>query len=330
MTVCRINHDGTGDLSIKITNGIIEQHLTTNEFELIDGWQLLTVSSDKFTSIQNVLINGEDIKVMMFSSWGIRNGEYIQPCLQCGPDVVWHIWLNSNHATLMERYTYQLRHNLWGTDLRKDKHIYFNFAKEIDQCYGNHMVQYFGTCDGPNYHPKNYKQNPYTVLDLEYNSDEFYTDITDYPFSWLKNPNMQWKSERIRDPNDKMKPCDVDTMPFPNIQHWLKANGINHIKQMLINLVKPNETIDMHIVDDNVDPECQVMYVPLYPSDKSIIKVSGGGFMPTGKVCLLNNRHFPHGSIAGPERDRYVLLFITKFDEEWVEHHRVPPDFNFS
>jgi hypothetical protein len=319
--ICQLEYTAP-DIQVTLSTGSEQVSYTTGVFELLPGWQLLQISSTGALHVNQIRQDQVSMQSELFTAYALdQTGTYRQPAGQISPGETYNIWLHSDPSVLKERVLMQLSGVPRNQDLNRYRQCYYNLGRRLDHSYGI-MRHYAGRAEGPNWHLINYRKCPFTITDLKADKKQFWQEIT-ADTSWQNRQNSSpWHSDRIRDPADPSRYATLETLPFPQIKKWLISSGIAQIGMMNINLIRPGARFEMH-TDADPFPGSQVLYVPLHDNPDSFLKVSSGGILPVDQICLLNNRDFVHGAVSAPDHDRYVLLFIANYPDDWVRSHQV-------
>jgi hypothetical protein len=330
MNICEVITNKLVNLEIVVNNGLKNVVYNSNKFNLLDGWQNITIKNiGESFEITDLNINNQSIHENLYTSFvKKKSGKLEQPATFLGDDVEsWTIFLHDNIAIYKERICSLFSNGDYGKNLFDDYFLYWDcpivfkntFSPQVNNFYAHHW--------GLNAYKKtNLNIQPYLPLNIAYDHDILWNDIKHITLEKHANDRHHgWYRHLFTDDSGKII-TSVENLPVSNIRDWLYSIGISKINRLQVSKLEPGGYIDMH--RDNY-PQYNSsstvrygLYIPIVKHENSYLKFANSGILPN-KIASINNMDWVHAAANDSNEDRYVLLLSYEQDVEFLNKYTV-------
>lgn len=328
MNVCEIITDKLVNFEIFVDNGLENVVYKSNKFNLLNGWQSITIKNviESF-EIKDLKINNQSIHENLYTSFAkLKNGKLQQPITFVGKDVEsWTIFLHDNIAIYKERIYSLFQNNEYGKNLLDNYFLYWdcpivlknNFSPQVNNFYMHHW--------GLNAYKKtNLVNQPYLPLNITYDHNILWNDIKNITLDKHENNKHHgWYRHKFRDNNGKII-TSVENLPVSNIRDWLYSIGITKITRLQVSKLEPGGYIDMHRDNypqyNSLSTVRYELYIPVVKHENSYLKFANAGILPN-TIASINNMDWVHAAANDSNEDRYVLLLSYEQDVEFLKKY---------
>lgn len=343
MTICQIITSPPTVCRVLLSNEFKEKIVdTSNPFELITGWQKITIEHDGNSrfDITDIQLNGKSIRENIYTAW-FTDGDNInhQPKNYFDHRAgTWTFIVHSDPSLFKERLCDQITNGDFGENLFEKYQVFVDLGTKLKNSFNAELDAFFERPQGINFYPKNdYPKHPYIPLDIDIDRENIFKEIKGLTLTPVGNNarHFRWESVQVKEINNPATVCtETDKLPLPHVQKLLVSLGIEKFNRVSVFLLKPGGYIDLHrdqmrndscTFDPSIGIGIRHFYISLVNDGESKIKLAGAGVMHDG-VVLINNGNFTHGGVNDGNSDRYVIIVNGNHEKDFVDRHKIKQD----
>lgn len=343
MTICQIITSPPTACRALLSNAFEEKIVdTSNPFELVDGWQKITIDhngSYRF-DITDILLDGNSIRENIYTAW-FTDSDNInhQPknYFDHRPGT-WTFIVHSDPGLFKERLCDQITNGDFGENLFEKYQVFVDLGTKLKHSFNSELDSFFARAQGINFYPKDeYPTHPYIPLDIDIDREQIFNEVKSLELTPVGNNvrHFRWESVQIKEADNPTVVCsETDKLPLPNVKKLLTSLGIEKFNRVSVFLLKPGGYIDLHrdqmrndtcTFNPDIGIGIRHFYISLVNDGESKIKLGGAGVMHDG-VVLINNGNFTHGGVNDGDSNRYVIIINGDHNKEFVDRYKINKD----
>lgn len=327
-------------IEVHSDNPLTKYHLKNIKDERIDfkfgeelplpiGWYELNIEyTGVKTSIDAIILNGEDIKHLMYTGQYVDGaGKRHQP-----GNAVWDhggcfaIWLHTDTGFFYERIMRSITNGDYGTDLSQKYQITVDKPVHINKDFPKHLQSFFGTGDGPNWWHKGRRHLPWDIIPTpEVDKKELLREcqrlcVYENAYHAASSDSPGW-TVMYADKKQNFEPpfISIDAEKYPAIQKTIDSIGMEKALNVSTYSLTPGGYVHLHR-DDSELPRtsykyfkgCSVFYWALTDEEDVLFKFGRCGLVPSGQSLFINPLDHMHSVVNQGKKTREVITIVGK------------------
>jgi hypothetical protein len=288
----------------------------TQEFELLDGWQIILINVKDFIpfTIHDICIDGKSIEELLLTSWvQTYKNVPLQPFNKFLYKMsgTWKIVLHSDLSVLQERCYNSITSSDYGTNLFANYDIFVDLGHDLQNPakFNSDINNFFSRPQGLHFYKKTPElEIPFLHLDIAVPTEELLSEIQKLDMHNLHKVES-WSY---------LKVYRNECPEF--IVQWLSSIGIHQFSQITVFCLEPYGHLDLHRDDSVGADELNRIHINLGKDEHNQFKFSCAGLVPKGAnfTKVYKFAHTVYNESAEPRYSFNIVLDKNSETNAWI------------